>query len=107
MTVSQLCRACGFETANLAQDREATGVYCCDLLSLVMGRAPAGSAWFTVMGNLNAVAVASLADVACIVLCEGVPMDAPGLQKAREQGINVLRTPLPVFEAASQVKALL
>ena len=101
MTVSQLCKECGFEIVNLEEDREITGgVYCCDLLSFVMGRAPADGVWFTVMGILNAVAVASLSDVACVVLCEGIPMDEPGLAKAKEQGINILRVSMPIFEAA-------
>lgn len=108
MTVTQLCEACGFELVNLAEDREITGgVYCCDLLSFVMGRAPAGGLWFTVMGNLNAVAVASLSDVACVVLCEGIAMDEAGLAKAKEQGINLCRVGRPIFEAALQAHQLL
>jgi len=108
MTVSQLCKECGFEIVNLEEDREITGgVYCCDLLSFVMGRAPADGVWFTVMGNLNAVAVASLSDVACVVLCEGIPMDAPGLAKAKEQGINICKVSMPVFEAALKAHQLL
>ena len=38
-----------------------------------MGRAQEGDAWFTVMGNVNAVAVAVLADTACLVLTEDSP----------------------------------
>ena len=36
-------------------EREIHGIYCCDLLSIVMGRAKADDAWITVMGNINAV----------------------------------------------------
>ena len=39
--------------------RQVTGVYCCDMLSHVMGRAPADSAWVTVMGGVNAIAVSA------------------------------------------------
>ncbi len=92
-----------FSPQNPAEDREITEVYCCDLLSIVMGKAPADGAWFTVMGNLNAVAVAALADVACIVLCEGVKMDDIGLQKAKQQGIAIYTTPLGIFPAAKLV----
>ena len=49
-------------------EREITGCYIGDLLSWVMGRAPEDSAWLTVMGNINSIAVATLADVSCIVL---------------------------------------
>jgi len=37
--------------------------FCCDLLSIAMSKAPADSAWVTVMGNINTLAVAKLADV--------------------------------------------
>ena len=108
MTVSQMCQQCGFKAEHLAEDRENTGgVYCCELLSFVMGRAPADGVWFTVMGNLNTVAVASLSDVACVVLCEGISMDEPGLAKAKEQGINICSVPSPIFEAAYRVHQLL
>ena len=74
MTVEELGRALSLETV-VAGDggREVTGGYCGDLLSWVMGRAPAGCVWLTVMGNVNAIAVAVLADVACILLTEASP----------------------------------
>lgn len=81
--------------------REIDCVYCCDLLSVVMGKAPQGCAWVTVMGNLNAVAVAALADISVIVLADGSAVDENMLEKAKEQGINVLKTTLPIFEAAT------
>ena len=87
--------------------RQVTGVYCCDMLSHVMGRAPADSAWVTVMGGVNAIAVSALADTACIIIAEGLDVDADAAEKAAEQGISVLRTPLPIFEAAKRIdKAL-
>ena len=53
-------------------DREIGGVYIGDLLSWVMGRASADDAWITIMSNINVVAVASLADAACVLFAEGV-----------------------------------
>lgn len=81
-------------------DREITVPYCCDLLSIAMGRMPAGSAWVTVMGNINTLAVATLADASCIILAEGSHLDDAAVKKAGEQGITVFETELPVFEAA-------
>lgn len=63
------------------------------------GPAKEGDAWFTVMGNVNAVAVAALADCACIVLCHGAALDAVAKTRAEEQGINIFTTDLPEFEA--------
>ena len=83
--------------------RELSKVFCCDLLSIAMSKAPADGVWVTVMGNKNTVAVASLADVACIVLAEGVSMDRDSLEKASEEGIAVLSTELPVFDMALNI----
>ena len=84
-------------------NRELSRVFCCDLLSVAMGKAPADGVWVTVMGNRNTLAVASLTDTACIVLAEGVSLDEATLEKAREEGIAVLSTDLPVFDAALKV----
>lgn len=101
MTVSELSGLPKLEPLCLGTglDRPVLSVYSCDLLSFVMGRAPEGCAWITVMGNVNAIAVAVLADVACIVLAEGASIDEDALARAQQQGVTVLRTGLPVFEA--------
>ena len=60
MTANELCRDCGF-TLLCCGDREVTGgVYCCDLLSMVMGRAPTDGVWFTVMANQNTMTAPSI-----------------------------------------------
>ena len=78
MTVQELADSGLFALENEGDtmEREITKCFCCDLLSVAMGRAPAGCAWVTVMGNMNTLAVASLADAACVIMAEGVPLDA-------------------------------
>lgn len=88
-------------------DREITGVFCCDLLSIAMGKAPADSAWVTVMGNINTIAVATLADVSCVIMAEGAALDEVSRAKAKQQGVTVLATEEPVFDAALKVYQLL
>lgn len=83
--------------------RELSRVFCCDLLSIAMGKAPADGVWVTVMGNRNTLAVASLTDTACIVLAEGVSLDGGTLAKAEEEGIAVLSTDLPSFDIALEI----
>lgn len=83
--------------------RELSRVFCCDLLSIAMGKAPADGVWVTVMGNRNTLAVASLTDTACIVLAEGVSLDEGTLAKAEEEGIAVLSTDLPSFDIALEI----
>lgn len=90
-------------TGSEMQDRQVDGIFCCDLLSLVMGRAKANDAWLTVMGNINAVAVAVLSDVACIIVCEGMDVDESAILKAKAQDVIILKTELPIFEASIAV----
>lgn len=95
----------GFTPAVMANgDAEISGVYCCDLLSIVMGKAPAGAAWVTVMGNINSVAVASLTEVGAIILADGVKPDENALKKAEENGINILLSKEPIFDTALKIE---
>ncbi len=81
-------------------EREVGGVYCCDLLSMVMGRAHEDDAFLTVMGNVNTIAVAVLADVSCVILCEGIKLDSETLQKAVAQEVCVLCSEESTFQVA-------
>ncbi|MCL2087069.1 MAG: hypothetical protein FWH05_05690 [Oscillospiraceae bacterium] len=83
--------------------RELSCVYCCDLLSVVMGKAPADCAWVTVMGNLNSVAVSVLADISLIVIAENSPIDQNAIDKAREKEVNIIKTKLPIFDMATKI----
>lgn len=108
MTAKELAVACGLETVCEGNpSAEITGTYCCDLLSIVMGRAFSGCAWVTVMGNMNSVAVASLAEIGVIVLADGIKPDENALKKAGENGINIFLSSEPVFDTALKIhKAL-
>ncbi len=101
MTVGELAERISLRPLAAAEaDREATGVYIGDLLSWVMGRAKSGDVWVTIMSNINVVAVASLADVACIVFAEGVVPDEKVIATAREKGVNLFTTEMTAFEVA-------
>ena len=105
MTVQQLIDVCGFTAAALPQpDREISGVYIGDLLSWVMGRAGADEAWITIMSNRNIVAVATLADTACILLAEGVSPDEGVAELAAEKGVNILQSPDSAYRIAMRLR---
>ena len=109
MTVKELAEKLNLTivTGDQSLEREVDSIYCCDLLSIVMGRAPADCAWITVMGNMNAVAVAVLADVSCIILAENVRCDEEGKQKAISQDVAILYSEQPIYETAAAVGKLL
>ena len=88
---------------NSGEDREVTAVYCCDLLSVVMGRGKADSAWVTVMGNINSAAVAVLVDIGVIVLAENTKPDENLLNKAKDENLTILGSADPIFETALKI----
>ena len=108
MTVENLSQNDKFSAVALPEpSREINGVYIGDLLSWVMGRAKENDAWITIMSNINVVAVASLADVSCVILAEGVTLDETTVKAAVGKGINVLKTELPIYETAKILSELI
>ena len=108
MTVKELAERLDLKT--LVEDdfeREVNDCYVGDLLSWVMGRAPADSAWLTVMGNINSIAVATLADVSCIILVENAALDADAKAKADMHGVNILTTELNSYQLAVKISELI
>lgn len=88
-------------------EKEIKGCYCGDLLSWVMSKAKEGDCWLTVMGNINAVAVAVLTDCACIVLTENAPLDENARERAETQGVSILATEKSAYEIASAISKLI
>ena len=87
-------------------EREFSGAYIGDLLSWVMGRADHDNVWITIMSNINIVAVASLADVACIVLAEGVTLEDNVRATAEQKGVNVYTSEKTAYELAAILASL-
>ena len=79
---------------------EIKGCYIGDLLSNVMGKAEGGQIWFTVMTNVNIVAVAQLLGLAGIVLLEGFQPGDGVLEKAVREEIPVFASGKTAYEAA-------
>ena len=108
MKVNQLLQIPEITPLSLADgEREITSCYIGDLLSWVMGRAKADSAWITIMSNINVVAVATLADVSAIIFAEGVRPDEDVIAVAKQKQINLLVSELPAFESALALSDLL
>ena len=107
MTVSKLIEAAGLEPVSVEEkDRDIEKVYCCDLLSVAMSRAPENGAWVTVMGNQNVIAVASLTEVSVVIIAEGMRFDQAAIDAAKGK-VTLLRSPLPVYETAVKIGGLL
>ena len=92
---------------NYDSEKEIRGCYCGDLLSWVMSKAKEGDAWLTVMGNVNAVAVAVLTECACIVLTENASLDEAAKQKAEMQGVCFLQSSKNAYELAVEISKII
>ena len=88
-------------------DREVKSGYIGDLLSWIMGRAKADSAWVTIMSNSNVAAVALLADTSMIILAENVQPDEGLLSKARQHNIGLYSATEGAYELAYKLHALI
>ena len=108
MTVNELSAQAEFKALTMPDgEREITGVYIGDLLSWVMGRAKADCAWITIMSNINIVAVAPLADTACIILAESVELPEDVVSTATQKNVNILSSELGAYEIACKLNELI
>jgi len=94
------------QTASEKLDTEVTGGYASDLLSCVMAKARKGNVWITLQSHLNIVAVASLLQLAGIIITEGMSPDAGTLEKATEEHIPILTTQRCTFTVVGQLARL-
>jgi hypothetical protein len=92
-------------TPDVSLDTEVTCGYTCDLLSWVMAHGKAGMAWITVQTHMNVIAVASLMEMAAVIIPEGIEMEEPSVEKAKEEGITVLESPLTAYEICARLAA--
>jgi hypothetical protein len=105
MTLEELCRHLPLEVraAPAKLSTEVTGGYASDLLSCVMAKAQDGQVWVTLQSHPNIVAVASLANLAGIIITEGMKPDAATIERAEEQGVPLLTTELTTFTVVGRL----
>ena len=81
-------------------EREISGGYVSDLLSDVMGNATEGDVWVTLQTHRNVVAIASLKELACVLLVSSLEPEQGTIDHSNEENIPVLGTSLSTFEVA-------
>lgn len=88
-------------------EEEILDAYTSDLLSDVMGNSPEDSVLITIQAHKNTVAVASLANLKVLLICNNRPAPDDMLKAAEEEGISVYRTKDNQFTASWKVHELL
>jgi len=93
-------------TGETLLEREVKGGCVGDLLSVVLGKAGEDSVWITVQSHINIIAVASLVDIACIIVSEGFTIDEDAVKKAIEEDIILLSSKKSSFELCVELGKL-
>lgn len=88
-------------------NRQITNGYVSDLLSDVMGNANEGEVWITLQTHKNVMAIASLKELAAIILVNNNQPAPDMLEQSNIENIPVLGTTLSTFEIAGKLHRLL
>ncbi len=109
MKVKELVDALNLKVLSGANglDREIEGCYVSDLLSDVMGNAEMGNIWVTLQVHKNVMAIASLKELACVILVKGQTASDDTLEQSNDEGIPFLSTPMETFETAGKIYELI
>lgn len=91
-------------SANL--ERRVVAGYASDLLSCAMSRAKKDYVWVTLQSHANVVAVASLLDLAAVIITEGNRPDEETIARAETEGVCLLLTPKTTFTVVGELTAL-
>ncbi|MBQ3222199.1 MAG: AraC family transcriptional regulator [Clostridia bacterium] len=105
MNIKELIELTGAQlvTKNVDLTADIESGYSCDLLSWVMAHGKPGMAWITVQTHMNVVAVATLHDMACVIVPEGAAIPDEVAAKAEEEGIAMLSSPKSAYELCGQM----
>lgn len=87
-------------------EQEVAGAYVSDLLSDVMAHAHSGSVWITIQTHQNVIAVASLLNLAAVILAGGHRAGPETIAKAESAGIPVYLSAEPSFIVAGRLYEL-
>jgi len=87
-------------------DREVTGGYASDLLSDVLANSEEGNLWITLQIHQNIVGVASMKDLAGIILVNNREPEPETLEKAEAEKLPIMVTEMPTFELVGKLYSL-
>ena len=93
-------------SAKNSLDCEVTRGYASDLLSDVLANSEDGDLWITLQIHQNTLAVASMKNLAGIVLVNGREPEEETLEKAEAENIVIMVTEMPTFELVGKLYEL-
>lgn len=87
-------------------EREVTGGYASDLLSDVLANSKEGNIWITLQIHQNIVGVASMKDIAGIILVNSREPESETLEKAEAEKVPIMVSEMPTFELIGMLYSL-
>ena len=84
-------------------DRKIEGGYVSDLLSDVIANGKAGDLWVTLQIHQNIVGVASLKNLAAIIIINGRQPEEDTIEKAENEGIPIMVSKISAFELVGRL----
>ena len=108
MTINQAAAALNAEICHDEfNDIELSGAYTSDLLSDVVANAHDSGVLITIQAHKNTVAVATLANIPLIVICNNRPIPQDMLDAAKDEGIALFRSKENQFTVSGKIWDLL
>ena len=109
MKLSDLIKEIGCEilTGTINLDKDIKDGYVSDLLSDVIGNIKESSIWITIQRHINILGVAKLKDVTAILIPRTLQIEENIIEKAKEEGIAILRDSRSAFELSGVIYNLL
>jgi len=107
MRVSDLVEKFGLKVFSGKEglENEVKWGYVSDLLSDVMGSATEDQVWITLQTHQNVIAIASLKDLAAVIIVKGLQPDSETIERSKEEKIPLLGTELDTFGMAGKLYA--
>lgn len=105
MKISEMIEKLGLTVLSAPSDKETpvAGGYASDMLSDVIANAEKDCVWITIQTHANVIAVASLKDLAAVVITGGHEPEESTIDIAVKKNVCVLGTKKTTFETAGEL----
>lgn len=106
MTVSDIIKELNLTPLTGPFERKVKGGYASDLVSDVLANGKEGDVWVTIQIHQNIVAVASLNEVAAVIISGGRKPEESTITGAIREKVTILSTPMSTYEVVGKLYAL-
>jgi len=100
MTIEQIAQKYGMTIVTKKADtsKEVKSAYCCDLLSRVMAEGTADMALITIHTHMNVIAIATLLDMACVIIPENIAIEQDVIDRAEDENVCLVHSEKSAYE---------